>query len=129
MNLRRIFIALSVLVFLGTLGWYAAEHRTSTLVVRYAEPPARGPGRLQLASCEVRVETAGGKVLAQRDVAASPRGGKVRSVRIDLPRRQLASVQRVGADCTDAAGRRGEAASYALAPVRKPLTRMASEKR
>jgi hypothetical protein len=129
MTLRRILVALVVLAVAGVVGWqFNARRQGSSIVVRYAEPPARGTGRLGLISCGLRVEDATGKVIARRDVPASPKGGTVRSVRIDLTRNQISRAQRVLADCTDAAGRTSEAASYALAPTR-PLTRMASQQR
>ncbi len=127
MTLPRILVVLVVLAVAGVVGWQLnARPHASSIVVRYAEPPARGTGRLGLISCELRIEDANGKVMARRHTPASAGGGTVRTVRIELPREQLAQAQRVLADCTDAAGRTSEAASYALGPTRPP-TRLASQ--
>lgn len=127
MTLRRILVVSIVLAVTGVLGWqYNVRQHGSSIVVRYAEPPARGTGPLGLISCGLRVEDEKGKVIARQRVPASAKGGVVRTVKIDLTRQQIAKAQRVLADCTDAAGRTGDAASYALAPTR-PATRMASQ--
>ena len=128
MTLRRILAVLIVLAVAGVVGWQFNSHRHgSAIVVRYAEPPARGTGRMGLISCGLRVEDAAGKVIAQRRMPASAKGGKVRTVRIELSSRQIASAERVLAACTDAAGRTGESATYALAPTGSPRTRLARQ--
>jgi hypothetical protein len=124
----RILVALIVIAVAAVAGWQVhGSARSSTIVVRYAEPPARGPGRLGLISCGLRIEDATGKVLARRQIPASLQGGVVRTVRIEMPRRELAKAKRVLANCTDAAGRTGEAATYALGPVRERRTLMAEQ--
>ena len=129
MTLRRTLIVLIVLAMAGVVGWQVHANRSgSAIVVRYAEPPARGTGRLGLISCEVRVEDAKGKTLVERRLRASPAGRTVRSVRIPLTKTQLAQAKHVRADCMDRAGRTGQSTSYALAPVRNPPTRMASQR-
>lgn len=128
MKVRRILFVVIVLTGAVVLGWELNARPDSSIVVRYAEPPARGNGHLGLVSCGLRVEDATGNVIAQRRIPASAKGGQIHTVRIEIPRKEIASAQRVLATCTDAAGRTGEAATYALAPTQSP-TRMASQRR
>jgi hypothetical protein len=85
-----------------------------SIVVRFAEPPARGQGELALASCLVTVQNAGGVVLAAQDVPASKEGGVVRKVRFSMSQDQIAAARRVIATCTDEAGRTGTQAVHSL---------------
>jgi hypothetical protein len=126
MILRRILVALVVLAVAGILGWHLTDRpEKPAIVVRYLEPPARGTGRLGLISCGLRVEDRAGKAIVLREMPAKAVGGAVRTVRIELTPGQIAQAQRVLAACTDAAGRTGESTSYALGPIREPLTRVA----
>jgi hypothetical protein len=111
-------VTLSLLVSLGSGVAVSACSRgkpAPSIVVRYAEPQARGDGPLALASCLVTVENEGGTVLASKRLPASKTGGEVRKVTLSMTAEQVAEAKRVLATCTDVAGRTGGPALHSLA--------------
>jgi hypothetical protein len=114
----RAAVALSVLVALSLGVAVSACSRgkpAPSIVIRYAEPQARGDGPLALASCLVTVENEGGTVLASKRLPASKTGGEVRNVTLFMTAAQIAEAKRVLATCTDVAGRTGGPALHSLA--------------